>query len=478
MSAHEMREPRAEPQPVEHAAKPPAEMDGLPWAQRRWAILAIAMAVGMSSLDNSIANVALPTMAADLKVTPAQIVWVVNAVQIAQVATLLPLATLGEIVGHQRVYFGGLILFGIGAIGCASAQSFELLVAARLIQGLGSSGMMSVNSALIRFIWPKRILGRGVGINAMVVSTGITLGPTVASIILSFAPWHWLFAVNIPFVIIALVLSMTMLPAMPRSPHKFDFLAALLTAGCFGMLVFALGSAARAQSLALTIGELAVSAACGVLLIRRQAGHPAPMIPVDLFKIPMFALSVMTAICSFATQGLAYVTLPFLLIGVLGRSQVETGFLITPWPVVVAIMAPIAGFLSDRYRVGLLGGIGLAILSVGMMLIATIPHDATVFDIGWRFALCGCGFGFFQSPNMKALLLSAPAARAGGASGMVATARMTGHTIGAAVAAFCFSIGNGNGPVLALSVGVVFAALGSVASFTRLYFSKDGPVVI
>src|SRR5262249_51880766 len=325
--------------------------------------------------------------------------------------------------GHQRIYYCGLALFGIGALGCASAQSFEMLVTARLIQGLGSSGMMSVNSALIRFIWPKRILGRGVGVNAMVVSTGVTLGPTVASIILSVAPWHWLFAVNIPFVVIAIILSMTVLPPLPRSPHKFDFLGALLTAGCMGLLVFALGSAARSQSIALTVAELAVSVACGVLLLRRQAGHPAPMIPVDLFRIPMFALSVLTAICSFATQGLAYVSLPFLLINVLGRSQVETGFLIMPWPLVVAIMAPIGGFLSDRYRVGLLGGIGLAMLSCGMALLATIPRDATVLDIGWRLAVCGCGFGFFQSPNMKALLLSAPAKRAGGASGMVATAR-------------------------------------------------------
>jgi DHA2 family multidrug resistance protein-like MFS transporter len=455
-----------------------AEMDGLPWEQRRWAILAVAMAVAMSSLDGSIANVALPTMAADLKVSPAQIVWVVNAVQIAMVATLLPLAALGEIVGHQRIYYGGLVLFGLGAIGCALAHSFEMLVLARLVQGLGSSGMMSVNSALIRFIWPKRLLGRGVGVNAMVVSTGITMGPTVASIILSVAPWPWLFAVNIPFVVIALILSVRVLPRMPRAPHKFDFLGAVLAAGCMGLLVFALGSAARDQSLLATAGELAVSAICGVLLIRRQSGHPAPMIPVDLFRIPMFALSVMTAICSFATQGLAFVSLPFLLIDLLGRSQVETGFLITPWPVVVAIMAPIAGFLADRYRVGLLGGIGLAIMSFGMAMLATIPADANVFDIGWRMALCGCGFGFFQSPNMKALLLSAPASRAGGASGMVATARLTGQTIGAALAAFCFSIGNGNGPVLALSIGVGFAAVGSAASFLRLRYGKDGGMMI
>ncbi len=226
----------------------------------------------------------------------------------------------------------------------------------------------------------------------------------------------------------------------------------------------------------MTIGELAVAVSCGAALIRRQANHPAPMIPVDLFRIPMFRLSVMTAICAFATQWLAFISLPFLLINTLGRSQVETGFLITPWPVVVAIMAPIGGFLADRYRVGLLGGIGLAILSCGMALLATMPANASVFEIGWRMALCGCGFGFFQSPNGKALLLSAPSARAGGASGMVATARLTGQTIGAALAAFCFSIGNGNGPVLALTIGVGFAAVGSAISVLRLRYGKDGPV--
>lgn len=462
----------------ERPKEAPAEMDGLPWEQRRWAILAVGIAVAMSSLENSIVNVALPTIAADLKVTPSQIVWVVNTVQIAMVATLLPLAALGEIIGHQRVYYGGLVLFGLGALGSTFAHSFEMLLVSRLVQGLGSSGMMSINSALVRFIWPKRILGRGVGVNAMIVSTGITMGPTVASIVLSFGPWPLLFALNLPFVVLAIIISMKVLPPTPRAPHAFDFPGALLAAACLGLFVFALGSAARNQPLSITAVELAISVICGVLLIRRQADHPAPMIPIDLFRIPIFALSVMTAVCSFATQGLAFISMPFLLISTLGRSQVETGFLITPWPVMVAIMAPIAGYLSDHYRVGVLGGIGLAILSTGMALLATMPVDANAFDIGWRMALCGCGFGFFQSPNMKALLLSAPPSRSGGASGMVATARLTGQTIGAALAAFCFSIGNGKGPVLALSIGVGFAAVGSVASFMRLRFGGKGPGAI
>jgi len=260
------------------------------------------------------------------------------------------------------------------------------------------------------------------------------------------------------------------LPTMPRATHKFDYVGAVLAGGFLGMLIFGLGSAARHQEAWIVCTMLAVAVICGWLLFRRQAGHPAPMIPVDLFKIPLFSLSVLTAMCSFATQGLAFVSLPFLFVQTLGRSQVETGFLMTPWPVVVAIMAPIAGFLADRYRAGILGGIGLAILSIGMALLATMPAGADAFEIGWRMAVCGCGFGFFQAPNMKTLMLSAPAARAGGASGMVATARLTGQTVGAALAAFCFSIGETNGAILALCLGVGFAAVGSLSSFLRLRF--------
>ena len=143
--------------------------------------MAISVAVGMASLDTAIANIALPSIAADLKVSPADVVWVVNVYQIALVATLLPLGALGEIVGHQRIYLGGMLLFTIASLGCAYAWSLESLLIARALQGLGASGLMSVNSALIRFVYPNRLLGRGFGYNAMVVGTAFTLGPTIAS---------------------------------------------------------------------------------------------------------------------------------------------------------------------------------------------------------------------------------------------------------------------------------------------------------
>jgi DHA2 family multidrug resistance protein-like MFS transporter len=199
------------------------------------------------------------------------------------------------------------------------------------------------------------------------------------------------------------------------------------------------------------------------------------MLPIDLFRRPVFALSAATAICSFAVQGLGFVALPFYLEDILGRSQVETGFFMTPWPLVVAFMAPVAGRLSDRYPAGILGGLGLVLLSLGMALLALLPaNPAAVADIVWRMAICGCGFGFFQAPNMKALMSSAPAGRSGSASGIVATARLTGQTSGAALAALCFGIAGRDGATLALALGSGFAAVGSVMSFLRL-IAKGAP---
>src|SRR4051794_7742241 len=142
--------------------------------------------------------------------------------------------------------------------------------------------------------------------------------------------------------------------------------------------------------------EIVAGLLLGWLLIRRQADHPAPMLPIDLFRRPMFALSALTAICTFLVQGVGFVALPFYLQDVLGRTQVETGLFMTPWPLVVAIMAPIAGRLSDRYPVAILGGIGVALLGLGMALLAWLPSSPTVPDIVWRMMVCGFGFGFFQ----------------------------------------------------------------------------------
>jgi MFS transporter, DHA2 family, multidrug resistance protein len=442
--------------------------DGLPPERRRWAVAAIFTALAMASLDTAIANIALPAIASDLAVNPADVVWVVNIYQIALVATLLPLGALGEIVGHRRIYLGGLLLFTLASLGCACAWSLPSLLVARALQGLGASGIMSVNSALIRFVYPSRLLGRGFGHNALVVATAFTLGPTVASAILALGPWPWLFAVNIPFGLVAIGIGLKTLPHTPRAMHAFDFPGAFMAAICLGLFIVGIGSAAHKTSTGVVITELLAAIVLGLFLIRRHADHPAPMLPIDLFRRPVFALSAATAVCSFAVQGLAFVSLPFYFEDILHRTQVETGFFMTPWPLVVAIMAPIGGRLSDRYSAGLLGGLGLVLLAIGMILLATLPASPGIINIVWRMVICGLGFGFFQTPNIRAIMSSAPSDRSGGASGIVATARLTGQTIGAALAALCFALGGHNGATLALALGAGFAALGSVMSFLRL----------
>jgi DHA2 family multidrug resistance protein-like MFS transporter len=445
-----------------------AEADGLPAEQRRWAALTIFTALAMSSLDTAIANVALPAIASDLHVSPAEVVWVVNIYQIAMVTTLLPLAALGDIVGLKRLYLAGLVLFTAGSLACAFAPSLPALLVARAAQGLGASSLMSINTALVRFIYPRRLLGQGFGWNALVVAISFSIGPTVAAGVLSVAHWPWLFGINVPFGIAAVFIAMKTLPETPKGAHAFDIIGAVMASACLGLFIYGLGSVGHGANAFVVIAVLIGALLIGAALVRRQADHPAPMLPVDLFRRPMFALSALTAFFSFATQQFGLVSLPFLFEHTLGLSAVATGLLITPWSVVVGIMAPIAGRLSNRFPVGILGGIGLAILALGMALLALLPANPSVADIVWRMMVCGCGFGFYQTPNMRALMGSAPPERAGGASGIVATARLTGQTSGATLTALCFAWAGTSGPTYALALGAVFAGVGAAVSFTRL----------
>nr|WP_321911537.1 MFS transporter [Paraburkholderia sp. J11-2] len=448
-----------------HSEPPDAPMS----AKTRRAMGAVMLAVALATLDTAIANTALPAIATDLHAAPAASVWIINAYQLAMVATLLPLAALGDIIGHRRIYISGLAIFTVASLACALAPTLTALAGARVLQGLGASAIMSVNTALIRFLYPPHRLGRGLGMNALVVGVSFAVGPTMASLILSAGTWPWLFAINVPLGVVALVFALPALPQTARGKHAFDPVAAVLNVITFAALIFALGEAAqRAPGVEVAIAAV-VALVFGALLIRREAGHPAPMLPVDLFRRPVFALSSVTAICSFAAQGLAFVSLPFYFETVLMRSQVETGFLMTPWPVVVAAAAPIAGRLSDRYPPGLLGAIGLAILSAGMASLALLPAHPSVTDIVVRMAICGAGFGFFQSPNLRAIMASAPPERSGGASGTIAVSRLLGQTTGAALVALCFGIVGRHGPTLALGLGCAFAGAAAIASGLRLF---------
>ena len=447
------------------------EADGLPTPQRYWAMLVIALTIMMTVLDGSIANVALPTIARDMHATPADSIWVVNAYQLVITILMLPLASLGEIVGYRRVYRVGIVLFTLASLGCALSDSLVTLSAARVVQGIGAAGVMSVNSALVRFIYPSRLLGRGIGIIALVVAVSAAAGPTVAAAILSIASWPWLFAVNVPIGIATLALA-RMLPRTPRSGRRFDIPSALLNALFFGLLIIAIDSIGHGGwPLYAVLAFLGAGLSC-VALVRRQLPQASPLLPVDLLRIPMFALSIATSVCSFAAQMLAYVSIPFYFQNLLGRSDVATGLLMTPWPLAAAVAAPIAGRLADRYPAGILGALGLVTFAVGLTLLALLPAAAGDADIVWRMALCGAGFGLFQSPNNRAIITSAPRERSGGASGMLGTARLLGQTMGAALVALMFSLFGGNATVWALGLAAGIALLAAAVSYSRLVGSS------
>lgn len=442
--------------------------DGLPRPQRQWAILTIALGLVMAVVDGAIANVALPTIARDLNASPAFSIWIVNGYQLAITISLLPLASLGEIIGYRRVYLAGLMLFTLASLFCAVSHTLVLLTVARIMQGFGAAGIMSVNAALVRFTYPHALLGRGIGLNALVVAVSAAVGPTVASAILAIGTWPYLFAINIPLGVVTLGLGWRSLPQIPRAVHKFDWWSGVLSAVTFGLGIAAIDSVGHGEALLLCLLEFGIAAVAAVLLVLRQTHQPSPLLPVDLLRIPIFALSIGTSIASFCAQMLAFVAMPFYLESRFGYSAVEIGLLITPWPIAVAFAAPLAGRLVERYPAGLLGGIGLVLFAGGLGALALIPEAPATLDVVWRMALAGFGFGLFQTPNNRTMIAAAPRERTGGASGMLGTARLLGQTAGAALVALFLARYPVAGTRIALLVAVAFALGGAVLSMLRL----------
>ncbi|MET0429578.1 MAG: MFS transporter [Microvirga sp.] len=443
-------------------------VDGIPNPRRAFAFLAIGITLTLAVLDASVVNVALPVIARDLGIDPATAIWAVNAYQIAVIISLLPLAALGDSLGYRRVFCAGLAVFTTASLACALSPSFEALIAARVLQGFGAAGIMSVNPALVRFIYPSRLLGSGLGKNALIVGISSAASPTVAAGILSLATWPWLFYVNVPFGILAFLVASRTLPETPRSQRAFDWTGAMLNALTFGLLIGGVGGLRNGDTMTYPLLLLAAGFGAGFLFVRHQTTHPVPTLPLDLLRIPVFALSIVTSVCSFAAQTSAYVALPFYFHDVLQRSIAETGFLMTPFPLAVAIAAPISGRLADRHSPALLGGIGLALLTIGLAALALLPASPSTFDVIWRLTICGLGFGLFQSPNNKVILTSAPRERSGGAGGMLSTARLLGQSLGASLVAAMFGLALHDPTSDVLWAGAALSAVGCVASVYRM----------
>jgi DHA2 family multidrug resistance protein-like MFS transporter len=425
------------------------------------------MVIAICVLDSTIVSVALPSIARDLDTSAASSIWIINSYQIAILIALIPLASLGEIIGYRRVSQAGLIIFTIASLACTLAHTLLELTIARAVQGLGAAGIMSVNAALVRFTYPANTLGRATGINAMVAAVAAAAGPTAGAAVLAIADWRWLFAINVPIGIVAAAIAQFSLPYTERAHRSLDYVSVILHVATFGLLIAGLQSLIHEN--ARPGAALQIGAACmfGMLLIRREIHRPAPLVPFDLMRLPIFSLSLAISMCSFFAQMAAFVALPFE-IQRLGRSVVETGLLMTPWPVAVAFAAPVAGRLADRHSSAILSGFGLIALSAGLVLLALFPEHGTALDLMWRMALCGLGFGFFQAPNNRTMMSSAPRSRSGAAAGMLSTVRSLGHASGAAIVALLFSTHLEGGTKIALTTAAAMAAIAALLSFLRL----------
>lgn len=439
-------------------------IEGLPPGRRGMAALALALGLMLAVLDATMINVGLPSIAESLNESPATVVWVVNAYSLTVAMSLLPMAAIGERIGFKRLFRYGLITFILAALASALAPNLPALLVSRIFQGLGGSAIMCLFGALVRHIYPPSLIGRGIGLNALTVAVSSVMGPSIGSMILSLTTWHWIFFFSVPMGLLTL-LGVRFLPDVAPIKSRFDWFAAVLSMSTIGL--FIIGIDYLVGALWHGVALIAIAALIGTALVRRSSKQTAPLVPVDLFRIPAMRYALAASASTFAGQMATLVSLPFYLQITLERSQLSVGFLMAGWPAGAAVIALIAGRLSDRFSVALLSGLGAGTMALGLVGVVLMP--ATVSD-GWLFAtmlVSGVGFGFFQTPNNRVLIGSAPRHRAGALGGLQATTRVFSQTFGAAVVSLVFGLGLSFGPLLGLVVAIFFSLVAVLVNIVR-----------
>lgn len=447
-------------------------MSGIGFSYRKYiAIVALQIVLVMTVLDVTVVNVALPVLAEEFQISNSSAVWIVTIYQLIITMLLLPVSSIGDLHSYKRTFLIGVAVFTAASALCAASWNFTMVVIARAIQGLGAACVMGVNIALVRLIYPREILGRGMALNAMCIAIATAAGPTIAGSILSISSWHWLFLINVPLGIAAFFIGWKLLPQNPPVDDKprFDRVSAVENMIVFGLIFYALGNFTRKGDLLLSGVMLLAGIVVGIFYLRRQFNQEQPLLPVDLFSNSMYSMSIVTSVCSFIAQNVTMIALPFLYLNSYHFSAITTGLLMTPWPLATMIVSPIAARYVERHNPGATAACGMGVYMLGVILLISCGSSPAEWNIAWRMAVCGIGFGMFQTPNNIVMVMATPVHRSGGAGGMQSTARLVGQTLGATIVSSVFALVavEITAVRICLYTSIGFALIAGVFSYTR-----------
>jgi EmrB/QacA subfamily drug resistance transporter len=411
---------------------------------RKWAVFGIvAIGIYMATLDTSIVNISLPSISAYFHVPLSGLVeWVIIAYLVTIASVQLTFGRLADMLGRKPLWMAGLVVFTLGSVLCGAAPTLLLLVIFRAFQGIGGALLMSNSTAMLTRAFPARERGRILGLNSVVVSLGVSTGPTLGGLITTLLSWRWIFFVNLPIGILGLILTFFVLkePAGLYTRQRFDPLGAVVLSAGMLAIMFALSfgqEAGWASPLILGLFIAGLMVLVGFVLIERRVTDP--IIDLKLFRNRLFAAANLSGLLSFFALFAVSFLLPFYLEELRHFPTDEAGLLLTPIPLSVSLVAPVSGWLSDRFGSRVLSSAGLATSALGLWLLTALGTDTAVFDIVWRLIIVGVGIGLFQSPNNSAVMGAVPPERRGIGSGFLATVRVVGQSLSVAVAGAVFA---------------------------------------
>ncbi len=419
---------------------------------RRWLVLsAVSVGTFMATLDGSIVNISLPRIQEAFSIDLTVVEWVSIAYLVVVGSVLLPFGRLGEVLTFRRVYLSGFVLFTVASVLCGAAPGAPALIGFRVLQGVGAGMLQAMGPAIVARTFGPGERGKALGLNAISVSLGLTLGPVLGGVLTEVATWRAVFFVNLPIGLFAIAWAMRILPREePTGGQTFDVPGAVLSGTALLTLLLAL---TQGESLGWTspviLALLVAFVLTAGLFLRVEQRAVQPMIDLGLFSIRAFSAGNASVVIAFAGLFTATFLLPFLLENAAGYPPIQAGLLLTPVPIVGALVAPFSGTLSDRIGSRVPASIGIAVMAAGLLSLSQLGPGFGPLDLVWRLGLIGVGQGLFMSPNSSAVLGSVPRHRIGTASGTLAQMRIDGQALGIAA----------SGAIVAVRVPVHLAAL-------------------